>query len=207
MNVIIHFWHVLQINPLNPTHFTFKIYFAITVVWCVEPCILICVVFCAICLSAFFITTVFVLCLLTLLYMFIFLHVDVRFCVSLCPHAHILFSFFILDPVCGLSVCTPPPLPNFFQVRTLASAGGPDNLVMLDPGKYKARPRVPEPAGDGSSTHPKWQVGEQEFEALMRMLDNLVSTNKKEATLRVCGEVKVYHHVSCLMVRHPLVDA
>uniref|UniRef100_A0A1A8R556 Alpha-adducin n=1 Tax=Nothobranchius rachovii TaxID=451742 RepID=A0A1A8R556_9TELE len=59
------------------------------------------------------------------------------------------------------------------QVRTLASAGGPDNLVMLDPAKYKSRPRVPEPAGDGSSTHPKWQVGEQEFEALMRMLDNL----------------------------------
>ncbi|XP_022618560.1 alpha-adducin isoform X7 [Seriola dumerili] len=59
------------------------------------------------------------------------------------------------------------------QVRTLASAGGPDNLVMLDPGKYKSRPRVPEPVGDGSSTHPKWQVGEQEFEALMRMLDNL----------------------------------
>ncbi|XP_008294943.1 alpha-adducin isoform X2 [Stegastes partitus] len=59
------------------------------------------------------------------------------------------------------------------QVRTLASAGGPDNLVMLDPGKYKSRPRVPEPAGDGSATHPKWQIGEQEFEALMRMLDNL----------------------------------
>ncbi|KAM9734693.1 alpha-adducin isoform 3-T3 [Menidia menidia] len=59
------------------------------------------------------------------------------------------------------------------QVRTLASAGGPDNLVMLDPAKYKSRPRVPEPAGDGSATHPKWQIGEQEFEALMRMLDNL----------------------------------
>ncbi|XP_042365461.1 alpha-adducin isoform X2 [Plectropomus leopardus] len=59
------------------------------------------------------------------------------------------------------------------QVRTLASAGGPDNLVMLDPTKYKLRPRVPEPVGDGSSAHPKWQVGEQEFEALMRMLDNL----------------------------------
>ncbi|KAK1788486.1 hypothetical protein P4O66_016909, partial [Electrophorus voltai] len=59
------------------------------------------------------------------------------------------------------------------QVRTLASAGGPDNLVMLDPGKYKARPLHPEPAGDGTSPHPKWQVGEQEFEALMRMLDNL----------------------------------
>ncbi|KAM9841240.1 alpha-adducin isoform 2-T2 [Aulostomus maculatus] len=59
------------------------------------------------------------------------------------------------------------------QVRTLASAGGPDNLVMLDPEKYKSRPRVPEPAGDGSPANPKWQVGEQEFEALMRMLDNL----------------------------------
>ncbi|XP_059213387.1 alpha-adducin isoform X5 [Centropristis striata] len=59
------------------------------------------------------------------------------------------------------------------QVRTLASAGGPDNLVMLNPSKYKSRPPVPEPAGDGSATHPKWQVGEQEFEALMRMLDNL----------------------------------
>lgn len=47
-------------------------------------------------------------------------------------------------------------------------------MVMLDPGKYKARPRVPEPPGDGSSTHPNWQLGEQEYEALMRMLDNLV---------------------------------
>uniref|UniRef100_A0A673GJL4 Alpha-adducin n=1 Tax=Sinocyclocheilus rhinocerous TaxID=307959 RepID=A0A673GJL4_9TELE len=59
------------------------------------------------------------------------------------------------------------------QVRTLASAGGPDNLIMLDPGKYKSRPRCLEPVGDGSSSHPKWQIGEQEFEALMRMLDNL----------------------------------
>ncbi|XP_036385188.1 alpha-adducin isoform X7 [Megalops cyprinoides] len=59
------------------------------------------------------------------------------------------------------------------QVRTMASAGGPENLVMLDPGKYKARPRCSEPVGDGTSSHPKWQVGEQEFEALMRMLDNL----------------------------------
>uniref|UniRef100_A0A8C2BSS2 Alpha-adducin n=1 Tax=Cyprinus carpio TaxID=7962 RepID=A0A8C2BSS2_CYPCA len=59
------------------------------------------------------------------------------------------------------------------QVRTLASAGGPDNLVMLDPSKYKSRPRHLEPVGDGSSSHPKWQIGEQEFEALMRMLDNL----------------------------------
>lgn len=88
-----------------------------------------------------------------------------------------LFSS-VLDPVSGLSFCTSPYL-NFSQVRTLASAGGPDNLVMLDPGKYKARPRVPEPAGNGSSTQPKWQVGEQEYEALMRMLDNLVGIKKR----------------------------
>uniref|UniRef100_A0A8C1N4H3 Alpha-adducin n=1 Tax=Cyprinus carpio TaxID=7962 RepID=A0A8C1N4H3_CYPCA len=59
------------------------------------------------------------------------------------------------------------------QVRTLASAGGPDNLIMLDPSKYKSRPRHLEPVGDGSGSHPNWQIGEQEFEALMRMLDNL----------------------------------
>lgn len=78
--------------------------------------------------------------------------------------------------VYGLSVYIPL---HFCQVRTLASAGGPDYLVFLDPEKYKSRPRVPEPAGDGSSTYPKWQVGEQEFEALMRMLDNLVTTKKR----------------------------
>ncbi|KAM3831839.1 alpha-adducin isoform 5-T5 [Vipera latastei] len=60
------------------------------------------------------------------------------------------------------------------QVRTLASAGGADNLVLLDPSKYKARPHSHEPAaGEGTAPHPKWQTGEQEFEALMRMLDNL----------------------------------
>ncbi|XP_045081153.1 alpha-adducin isoform X2 [Coregonus clupeaformis] len=57
------------------------------------------------------------------------------------------------------------------QVRTLANAGGPDNLVMLDPAKYKSRPRCSEHVE--GSTHPKWLVGEQEFEAYMRMLDNL----------------------------------
>ncbi|XP_062069247.1 alpha-adducin isoform X4 [Lepus europaeus] len=60
------------------------------------------------------------------------------------------------------------------QVRTLASAGGPDNLVLLDPGKYKAKSRSPgSPAGEGTGSPPTWQTGEQEFEALMRMLDNL----------------------------------
>lgn len=59
------------------------------------------------------------------------------------------------------------------QVRTMASAGGPDNLVLLDPAKYKAKSRCPESSGDENSSHPKWLIGEQEFEALMRMLDNL----------------------------------
>ncbi|XP_058526322.1 alpha-adducin isoform X6 [Ochotona princeps] len=60
------------------------------------------------------------------------------------------------------------------QVRTLASTGGPDNLVLLDPGKYKAKSRSPgSPAGEGPALSPQWQMGEQEFEALMRMLDNL----------------------------------
>ncbi|KAG9354143.1 hypothetical protein JZ751_012267 [Albula glossodonta] len=47
------------------------------------------------------------------------------------------------------------------------------NLVTACEIQYKARPRCSETTGDGTSTHPKWQVGEQEFEALMRMLDNL----------------------------------
>ncbi|KAG8508653.1 Alpha-adducin, partial [Galemys pyrenaicus] len=60
------------------------------------------------------------------------------------------------------------------QVRTLASSGGPDNLVLLDPGKYKAKSRSPgSPAEEGTGAPPRWQIGEQEFEALMRMLDNL----------------------------------
>lgn len=63
----------------------------------------------------------------------------------------------------------------FEKVRTLASAGGPDNLVLLDPGKYKAKSRSPgAPAGESTASPPKWLIGEQEFEALMRMLDNLV---------------------------------
>nr|XP_005554391.2 alpha-adducin isoform X3 [Macaca fascicularis] len=60
------------------------------------------------------------------------------------------------------------------QVRTLASAGGPDNLVLLNPEKYKSKSRSPgSPVGEGTGSLPKWQIGEQEFEALMRMLDNL----------------------------------
>ncbi|XP_023657896.2 alpha-adducin-like isoform X3 [Paramormyrops kingsleyae] len=60
------------------------------------------------------------------------------------------------------------------QVRTLAGAGGPDNLVTLDPEKYKAKRQSSE-SGDeeAEGDQPRWQVGEQQFEAFMRMLDNL----------------------------------
>lgn len=81
------------------------------------------------------------------------------------------------------------------QVRTMASAGGPDNLVLLDPAKYKARPQVPEPAGDGSATQPKWQVGEQEYEALMRMLDNLVRKDKPFVCLSAVA-LSSYHKLT-----------
>ncbi|XP_064153528.1 alpha-adducin-like isoform X7 [Anguilla rostrata] len=59
------------------------------------------------------------------------------------------------------------------QVRTLANMGGPDNLVMLDPVKYKARLPLSETQSSADTAHPSWQLGEQQFEALMRMLDNL----------------------------------
>uniref|UniRef100_A0A8D0GJU0 Adducin 3 n=1 Tax=Sphenodon punctatus TaxID=8508 RepID=A0A8D0GJU0_SPHPU len=62
------------------------------------------------------------------------------------------------------------------QVHALASAGGIDNLLLLDLQKYKPFTHHVASAGGGGvnmgSQH-KWKVGEQEFEALMRMLDNL----------------------------------
>lgn len=96
----------------------------------------------------------------------------------------------------GVTLCCTGHPP---QVRTLASAGGPDNLVMLDPGKYKAKPRSYELTGDGTAAQMKWQVGEQEFEALMRMLDNLVGGGGclEKIQLLVLFQLKV----SCYFVR------
>ncbi|KAM8806484.1 gamma-adducin [Eudromia elegans] len=62
------------------------------------------------------------------------------------------------------------------QVHALAGAGGVDNLLLLDVQKFKPLTHALAAAGGGgvnmASQH-KWKVGEQEFEALMRMLDNL----------------------------------
>ncbi|XP_075791618.1 gamma-adducin isoform X3 [Pelodiscus sinensis] len=62
------------------------------------------------------------------------------------------------------------------QVHALAGAGGIDNLLILDMQKYKPFTHTVAAAGGGGvnmGSQQKWKVGEQEFEALMRMLDNL----------------------------------
>ncbi|KAK9400876.1 gamma-adducin [Crotalus adamanteus] len=59
------------------------------------------------------------------------------------------------------------------QVHALA-AGGIDNLLILDLQKYKPfTHQVAAAAGLSMASQFKWKVGELEFEALMRMLDNL----------------------------------
>nr|XP_056706551.1 gamma-adducin isoform X1 [Euleptes europaea] len=62
------------------------------------------------------------------------------------------------------------------QVHALAGAGGMDNLLILDLQKYKPFTHHVAAAGGGGvnmASQFKWKVGEQEFEALMRMMDNL----------------------------------
>lgn len=62
------------------------------------------------------------------------------------------------------------------QVNAISCAGSVDNLIMLDPEKYKSL--VYDVAMDSSfamCSQQKWKPGELEFESLMRMLDNLVS--------------------------------
>ncbi|NXL48058.1 ADDG protein, partial [Podilymbus podiceps] len=62
------------------------------------------------------------------------------------------------------------------QVHALAGAGGIDNLLLLDLQKFKPFTHAVAATGGGGvnvASQQKWKVGEQEFEALMRMLDNL----------------------------------
>ncbi|NWU64852.1 ADDG protein, partial [Pterocles burchelli] len=62
------------------------------------------------------------------------------------------------------------------QVHALAGAGGIDNLLLLDLQKFKPSTQMLAATGGGGvnmASQQKWKVGEQEFEALMRMLDNL----------------------------------
>ncbi|XP_068131014.1 beta-adducin isoform X2 [Hyperolius riggenbachi] len=60
------------------------------------------------------------------------------------------------------------------QVSAVPSAGGPDNLILLDKEKYRPH-EVGTVGWAGSKFGPmqKSRLGEHEFEALMRMMDNL----------------------------------
>ncbi|XP_019939696.1 adducin 3 (gamma) a isoform X2 [Paralichthys olivaceus] len=60
------------------------------------------------------------------------------------------------------------------QVNAISCAGGVDNLILLDQEKYKSRTADISTAGDiNMVSEIRWKAGELEFEALMRMLDNL----------------------------------
>ncbi|KAM4595251.1 adducin 3 (gamma) a isoform 2-T4 [Fundulus diaphanus] len=60
------------------------------------------------------------------------------------------------------------------QVNAISCAGGVDNLIVLDPEKYKSRVfAVATAAAINMAGQYKWKIGELEFESLMRMLDNL----------------------------------
>lgn len=61
-------------------------------------------------------------------------------------------------------------------MNAISCAGGVDNLIVLDPDKYKSRVFAVAAAADvNMAGQYKWKIGELEFESLMRMLDNLVS--------------------------------
>ncbi|XP_061577497.1 adducin 3 (gamma) a isoform X2 [Cololabis saira] len=60
------------------------------------------------------------------------------------------------------------------QVNAISSAGGVENLIVLDREKYKSRVyAVATAEGVNLGGQYKWKVGELEFESMMRMLDNL----------------------------------
>ncbi|XP_068582856.1 adducin 3 (gamma) a isoform X3 [Cebidichthys violaceus] len=60
------------------------------------------------------------------------------------------------------------------QVKAMACAGGVDNLIVLDSPKLKAQVKaVASAEAVNMCGNYKWKFGDMEFEALMRMLDNL----------------------------------
>lgn len=66
-------------------------------------------------------------------------------------------------------------------MNAISCAGSVDNLIVLDPQKYKSRVLdVATAAAVNMAGQYKWKIGELEFESLMRMLDNLVSLQTSE---------------------------
>lgn len=60
-------------------------------------------------------------------------------------------------------------------MNAISCAGSVDNLIMLDPEKYRSLVYDVSSAGSVNlAGQYKWKLGELEFESLMRMLDNLV---------------------------------
>lgn len=85
----------------------------------------------------------------------VYMHMNTHMCV----HTHKLRA-----------LCSSP------QVSALSSAGGVENLILLEQEKHRPH-EVGSVQWAGSTFGPmqKSRLGEHEFEALMRMLDNLVS--------------------------------
>uniref|UniRef100_A0A8C9NSP1 Adducin 2 n=1 Tax=Serinus canaria TaxID=9135 RepID=A0A8C9NSP1_SERCA len=106
------------------------------------------------------------------------------------PHAPSCASSQPRSPPCassGLSPAVPRcPVPSGArcpQVSALASAGGAENLIVLERGAQEQRgPQglsAVRRAGATFGPLHKSRLGEHEFEALMRMLDNLVSAKTR----------------------------
>lgn len=83
-----------------------------------------------------------------------------------------------------------------WQVAALCSAGGEQNLIMLDRNIH--RPLATGTVGWAGSTFGpmhKSRLGEHEFEALMRTLDNLVSlynlSNLDQSNIPLCDFITI----------------
>lgn len=89
----------------------------------------------------------------------------------------------------GCTVCFSPA-----QVSALASAGGAENLIVLERTKHRPH-EVGSVRWAGSTFGPmqKSRLGEHEFEALMRMLDNLVSTKTSAISPKVHNKPFFFH--------------
>lgn len=79
-------------------------------------------------------------------------------------------------------------------MQAISCAGSIDNLIVLDQEKYKSRVyTVAATVSENMNSPFKWKVGELEFEALMRMLDNLV------------GQTAAVHDLILTLIEPPLL--
>lgn len=95
-------------------------------------------------------------------------------CTELCTASATIAQSHPVDTLSAVLPAASPRVPP--QVSALASAGGAENLIVLERAKHRPH-EVGSVRWAGSTFGPmqKSRLGEHEFEALMRMLDNLVS--------------------------------